>query len=261
MSAGPAAQMPSAGSGPVAPVLPAAPRLARLDALRGLAIVWMMAFHFSFDLNWFGWLSPAQNFNSDPFWTWQRTAIVSLFLLCAGMSQACALHVGQAWPQFWRRWGQVALCALLVSVGSALMFPKSWISFGVLHGMAVMLLLLRLLAPLPGPALLGMAALCLALPHGLSHPFFDTRWTNWLGLVTRKPITEDYVPVLPWIGVMLLGLVLGRMLVRRGGGLLAGHLPPGTRVFAWLGRWPLSVYMLHQPLFIGLLWLASTMLR
>ena len=33
---------------------PALHRFDRLDALRGLAIVWMALFHFSFDLNHFG---------------------------------------------------------------------------------------------------------------------------------------------------------------------------------------------------------------
>ena len=61
-------------------------RLERLDALRGLAIVWMAAFHFAFDLNHFGWLQPRQNFYTDPLWTLQRSAIVSLFLFCAGLS-------------------------------------------------------------------------------------------------------------------------------------------------------------------------------
>ena len=83
-------------------------RFDRLDALRGAAIVWMALFHFCFDLNTFGLLQPRQNFYTDPFWTWQRTCIVSLFLFCAGLGQAAALHAGQGWPRFWRRWAQVA---------------------------------------------------------------------------------------------------------------------------------------------------------
>jgi uncharacterized membrane protein len=88
-------------------------RYDRIDALRGLAIVWMTAFHFSFDLNWFGWWR--QDFYNDPVWTWQRTAIVSLFLFCAGLGQAVATRRGQGWPRFWRRWVQVAGCALPVT--------------------------------------------------------------------------------------------------------------------------------------------------
>ena len=234
-------------------------RLDRLDALRGLAMVWMIGFHFGFDLNHLGWLTPRQNFNRDPVWTSQRTLIVSLFLLCAGVGQAMALHAAQGWPRFWRRWAQVAGCALAVSAGSALMFPASWISFGVLHGMAVMLLVARLAAPL-GRWLWPLGAVLLALPAALAHPFFDSRWTNWLGLVTRKPVTEDWVPVLPWLGLLLWGLAAGQWLIARRPGWLAGALPVGGAWLATLGRWPLTVYMLHQPLLIGAL-LAAGWLR
>ncbi len=98
-------------------VNPARGRFERLDALRGVAMVWMALFHFAFDLNHFGWLVPTHNFITDPLWTVQRTCIVSLFLFCAGLSMAVALHAGQRWPKFWRRWAQIAGCAVLVSVG------------------------------------------------------------------------------------------------------------------------------------------------
>jgi uncharacterized membrane protein len=237
---------------------PAIARYPRLDALRGAAIVWMALFHFCFDLNHFGWIRA--DFYRDPFWTDQRTLIVSLFLLCAGLGQALALDQGQPWRRFWRRWAQVAACALLVSLGSWLMFPRSFISFGVLHGMALMLLLLRWLGPrLPlwACATLGLAALL--LPHFIQHPMFDGRWGNWLGLVTHKPVAEDYVPILPWLGVMLWGYGLGRWLLARRPQVLAGSLPAALQPLALLGRWSLSFYMLHQPVLIGLLMLAATM--
>jgi len=220
-------------------------RCDRLDALRGAAIVWMAAFHFGFDLNHFGWIT--QDFYRDPVWTWQRSCIVSLFLFCAGAGQALAMLNGQGAARFWKRWSQVAGCALLVSLGSWFMFPNGWISFGVLHGVAAMLLLLRLgLARLPNAALLVLAALAIAAPHVVQHPMFDTRWTNWLGLVTHKPITEDYVPVLPWLGAMLLGFVTTRLRTQ----LWQGAAP---RPLAVLGRWSLSFYMVHQPVLIGML--------
>jgi len=234
------------------PAMLSARRFDRLDALRGAAIVWMVGFHFCFDLNHFGWLQPMQNFTRDTVWTTQRTLIVSSFLLCAGLGQAVALQAGQGWPRFWRRWTQVAGCAVLVSIGSALMFPRSWISFGVLHGMALMLLAARLVAPL-GRGLWPLGALLVALPQFVAHPFFDSRWTNGLGLVTHKPVTEDFVPVLPWLGVLLWGLAAGQWLLVRRRAWLAGALPAALRPLATLGRWPLTVYMLHQPLLIGAL--------
>jgi uncharacterized membrane protein len=227
-------------------------RFDRLDALRGVAIVWMAVFHFCFDLNYFGFIR--QNFYTDPLWTQQRVAIVSLFLFCAGLGQAVALEQGQAWPRFWRRWAQIAGCAVLVSIGSATMFPRSWISFGILHGIAAMLILARLLAPLRG-GLWVVGLVAIVLPHLVQHPFFDSRWTHGVGLVTRKPVTEDYVPVLPWLGVMWWGLAAGLWVLRNRPHWVGGATPAAFKPLALLGRWSLSFYMLHQPVLIGLLML------
>jgi len=110
-----------------------------VDTLRGVALVWMTLFHLCFDLSHFGWWQ--QDFRGDTFWTVQRTLIVSLFLLCAGLGQAMTVQNGEDTGKFYRRWGQIVACALLVSAASFVMFPGSFIYFGVLHGMALMLLL------------------------------------------------------------------------------------------------------------------------
>lgn len=225
-------------------------RFGRLDALRGVAIVWMAVFHFCFDLNYFRYIR--QNFNGDPFWTWQRVCIVSLFLFCAGVAQAVAVDQGQSWQRFWRRWAQLAACALLVSVGSWFMFPRSFISFGVLHGIAVMLIAARFSAGW-GRWLWPLGLLAIALPRLVQHPVFDSRWLNWIGLVTHKPLTEDYVPVLPWLGAVWIGMAAGQWMLARRRHWLTGDLPSAARPLAVLGRWSLSFYMVHQPVLIGLL--------
>ena len=247
---------------------PSRERFARLDALRGVAIVWMALFHFSFDLNHFGFIK--QNFYVDPFWTVQRTCIVSMFLFCAGFGQAIALDqaggppiasriASRFTPAFWRRWAQVAGCAVLVTLGSLWMFPRSYISFGVLHCIAVALIVMRLTAGLRGWLwLLGVIAF--AVPQLVQSSWFDARATNWIGLVTRKPITEDWVPLLPWIGIMWWGLAAGQWVLARRRPWVTGALAGTLRPLATLGRWSLSFYMLHQPVLIGLLmaWVALT---
>ncbi len=238
-----------------------AQRFDRIDALRGLAIVWMTVFHFCFDLDHFGWLD--QDFYGDPFWTLQRTAIVSLFLFCAGLGQSVAVAQGQRWPRFWKRWAQVAGCALLVTIGSLWMFPRSYISFGVLHGIAVMLVIVRLTAgwgrwlwlagALPIFLWLSAPAVHVAWPQ---LEFLNDRAWNWIGLVSRKPVTEDYVPLLPWLGVMWWGVAAGQWLQRDHAAFVQGRIPRGAAPLAWMGRWSLSWYMLHQPVLIGALMLA-----
>ncbi len=235
-------------------------RFDSIDALRGAAIVWMTAFHFCFDLNHMGWLK--QNFYADPFWTWQRSAIVSLFLFCAGLSQAVAAAQGQSWPRFWKRWAQIAACALLVTAGSLWMFPNSFIYFGVLHGIAVMLVIVRLTAGwgrwlwLAGGLAIAMQLIAAHAHQIRAAPDFlnEMSW-NWLGLVSRKPVTEDYVPLIPWLGVMWWGMAAGQWLLRARPALLALSLPGLFAPLSWLGRWSLSWYMLHQPLLIGALML------
>ena len=92
----------------------------------------------------------------------------------------------------------------------------------------------------------------------MQHPLFDARPGNWIGLVTHKPITEDYVPLLPWIGVMWWGLAAGRWTLARHRDWLARPLNRRLVPFAALGRWSLSFYMLHQPVLICVVsaWLA-----
>jgi uncharacterized membrane protein len=130
------------------------------------------------------------------------------------------------------------------------MFPRSWIHFGVLHGIAVMLVSCRFSAPLK-LWLWPLGAAALLLPQWVHSPFFNTPWLDWTGLVAYKPITEDYVPVLPWLGVMWWGLAAGQWLLRSRPAWLQGAVPRALQPLAVLGRWSLSFYMLHQPVLIG----------
>ena len=236
-------------------------RFDSIDALRGISIVWMTVFHFCFDLNQFGYIK--QNFYVDPFWTTQRTAIVSLFVFCAGLSQAIAAHQGQTPARFWRRWAQVAGGALLVSAGSYFMYPKSFIYFGVLHGIALMLIIVRLSSGWGRWShwLWPLGAIAIAMPliaaRGHNHwpelGFLNEKAFNWLGLISKKPITEDYVPLLPWLGVMWWGMATGQALLARRPRWLTQPVPGAAAPLTWLGRWSLSWYMLHQPVMIGVL--------
>jgi uncharacterized membrane protein len=231
------------------------PRLPLVDALRGFAVAQMIVYHFIYDLNHFGWLDLGMTRNQP--WLGWRTAIVSQFLLLVGVSLVLRLARKPGWRDFWLRWAQVAGAAALVSLGSWLMFGPRFIYFGILHFIAVALVVARLLAPLrEGNFLLAAAALLAWL--GYSDPAFDPAPANIVGFVTAKPRTEDYVPLFPWIAAVLAGLGLGALWQRRGFALA----PPWQRLNArpprlllWLGTWALTVYLVHQPVLIGLLWL------
>jgi uncharacterized membrane protein len=254
---------PSGGSGrghglrraPVGGAMPgtARQRIAAIDALRGTAIVAMVAYHFCFDLTVFRLYGA--DFYRDPFWIGARGLIVTGFLLLVGISLVLAQRDAAPAARFWRRWVEIAGAAALVTAGSYLMFPRSFIYFGILHGIAASLLLARPLVPYPTAALaLGIAAVVVG--NTVALPFFDAPLASVVGLTTRKPPTEDFVPLLPWCGVVLLGIAAGHALARTRFALLA-PLDRAPRWLAWLGRHSLPIYLVHQPILLGALWLVA----
>lgn len=87
-------------------------------------------------------------------------------------------------------------------------------------------------------------------------PFFDRRPLQWIGMMTYKPYTEDYVPLLPWFGVVLLGMFLARRAQLHSWLEKNSKMEfrnPVAKLLAFGGRHSLIIYMLHQPIFIGLL--------
>jgi len=234
------------------PALDAA-RVPGLDALRGVAIVAMIAYHFCFDLRYFGLLRA--DFEHDWRWLTARTLILSTFLLCAGISMVLAHRNHPAGHGWMRRVLAIAAAAIAVSAASYLMFPQTYIWFGVLHAIALSLVLARPFVQRPAVAVVAGIAIIVA-GLSLADPAFDGRSLGWLGFMTQKPPTEDYVPLFPWSGVMLLGIGAGHALVRTRFKAFAvpARAPKSLR---WLGRHSLAVYLVHQPLMIGLLWLAT----
>jgi uncharacterized membrane protein len=245
-------------SAPVLEVERAPRALARLpvvDLARGLAIVQMIAYHFVYDLTYFGWVHLEMT--EEPGWIAWRNAIVSQFVLVCGLGVGLADAAGRTGARFWRRWLQIAAAAGLVSAASAWMFGPRLIWFGILHFVAVALLLAR---PLPALGRLNFAigAALLALAASVHDARFDSAWVSWIGLAAHRPPTEDYVPLLPWFGVVALGVGLAWLWRQRRFALprpwqRLNSAP--ARALRWLGQWPLTIYLVHQPIMMAVLFL------
>lgn len=227
-------------------------RIAGLDAARGLAIVAMIGYHFCFDLRYFG--LTRWDFEHGAGWLAARATILSSFLLIAGVSAVLANRQPAPIAHWLRHVAIIAGAALLVSAGSYVLFPGSFIWFGVLHAIALSLLLAKPLLTRPRlAAIAGVAAIAAGVAY--ANPAFDNRLIGFAGFMTQKPITEDYVPLFPWMGVLLLGIAAGHWLV--GTRFAALHpLARLPRALAFLGRHSLLVYLVHQPVLLLLLWAA-----
>jgi uncharacterized membrane protein len=225
----------------------ALPRYAAIDALRGFAIVLMIAYHASFDLNYHGWIH--QDFNHSPFWLVARACIVSLFLLLAGISLVLNAQRADS-TSFWRRQAKLLAACVAVTLGSYLMFPQSFIFFGILHFILLASLLGRFCVRFNYLNLpLGLLILLAGINY--SNTLFNEPLLQWVGFMTYKPFTEDYVPFFPWFGVVLTGIFLGKLIVANPAWLKERQ--PVMRPLALAGRHSLAIYLLHQPVLLGIL--------
>jgi uncharacterized membrane protein len=229
-------------------------RIDAVDLGRGLAIVGMVAYHLSWDLADFRLVSPLLPFT--PPMRLLSHVVASVFLVLVGVSLALAHTHGFNQRALWRRFGIVAGAAALVTAGSLVFAPGEGIFFGILHCIAAASLVAAPLVTAPAWASLAAGLAAIAAPFVVHSTLFDPPWLLWLGLGEALPNTLDWYPLLPWAGVVFLGLSLGRA-----PGAMATLTSPKrwraasgvSRVLCFAGRRSLLIYLLHQPILIGLL--------
>ncbi|MBI5155722.1 DUF1624 domain-containing protein [Candidatus Peregrinibacteria bacterium] len=240
-------------------------RHVEVDLGRLTAMFLMAIFHLTFDLMYFyGWQIDMEQFG----WRMLQRVTVSLFLLIVGMSAVLmrqsiltrsrsddsGIVAAGVWRKFLRRFITIGCAALLISAVTYIIDPQTFIRFGVLHCIAVSMLMLPFVLPLGlWNAVLGMAILLLPYWIGTSAP--DTELLLPLGLVPAGFSTLDFVPLFPWLGVILIGGALGHALY------VMEWMPKWKRVPRWLertsvlGRYSLSFYLIHQPILLLILFL------
>lgn len=230
-----------------------------IDLARGVALLAMAVFHFAWDLEFFGYAEPGmtQQFG----WKLFARSIAATFLVLVGFSLFLAHREGIRWRGFLGRLARIAAAAALITLATWYATPDRFIFFGILHQIALASLLGLAFLRLPSAALVALAIAWLAAPNFLRGPLFDHPALWWVGLAPQDPLSNDYVPLFPWFGAVLLGIAAAR--TAYSSGLLArlGKIRAGG--WAWpirlAGRHGLAFYLLHQPLLIAALWLYTAL--
>lgn len=226
-----------------------------IDFARGIAIAAMIVYHFSWDLSFLQLIGT--NILQVPAWRWFARGIAGSFLALAGFGLVLAHAQGFRRKSFLKRLARVGGAALAVTLVTYLAFPGSYIFFGILHCIAVSSVLALPFLRLHPALTLGAAALCLIAPWLFTSPALDAPWLDWLGLGVADPVTNDYVPIFPWFGLVLIGVAGGKLLLARQETLgLARWRADNrfSRALMWVGRKSLPIYLTHQVVLLGILY-------
>ncbi|EIM28868.1 putative membrane protein [Microvirga lotononidis] len=225
-----------------------------LDVARGLAIGAMIVYHFSWDLSFLQLIGT--NILQVPAWRWFARGIAGSFLMLAGFGLALAHIQGFRRIPFLKRLLRIGGAALAVTLGTYFAFPESYIFFGILHCIAVSSVLALPFLRLHPALTLAAAAFFLIGPWLFTSPALDAPWLDWLGLGAREPVTNDYVPIFPWFGLVLIGTAGGKLMLARRESLGLARWRadnPVFRLLTWAGRKSLPIYLTHQIVLLGIL--------
>ena len=235
---------------------PARPgRLPAVDLLRGLALLAMALYHLSWDLTFFRFVD--WDLRGGAAWIVARHLIAGTFLALVGISLVLWDVQGRDWRRWAVRLARVAAGAVAVTVATWFAIPDEFIFFGILHCIAVASVLALLFLRLPAAVSLASGLAVIALPIFWRSALLDPAWLLWTGLGTVAPRTNDYEPLFPWFGPVLLGIAAARWWLSVGapGGKVDGGA--SGRPLRWAGRHSLAVYLIHQPVLIGALLLVG----
>ncbi|MDD4749655.1 MAG: heparan-alpha-glucosaminide N-acetyltransferase [Methanosarcinaceae archaeon] len=265
-------------------------RFWEIDFFRGLAVLFMLVFHFAYTLDFFKLLKLS--LNSGPLFYIGRSSAI-LFILLSGIAlslshskqekkelgmiaaEAKEFRKKRFWKKgfgkFLKRGLKLFSLGLFLTAVSWIFIEERYIAFGILHFFGLSSLLIYPWLSLKhgnsfsGRALSSFFLLFSSLFFLLGGLFLWKRSFRfsallWLGFRPEAFNSLDYFPLFPWFGVLLLGLFLGKSLYPENQRLFVfpdfSKLLP-VRFFCLLGRYSLLIYFLHQPLFLAVLCLGS----
>jgi len=214
-------------------------RIDELDSLRATALVLMLVLNFVTDLNHFG----IMNTETGDQWWWLARIAASLFVGISGVSYFLAHRLEYDFTKTSGRTKRLIFWAFVITIITYIFEPSAYVRFGVLHLLALASIVAFPVARKPEFAL-GIGLILLIIPLSSNSNLV------WLGLRETGFIAVDYFPLNPWLGIFFIGLALASRIYPEGKPLTEIQWP---EKWLWFGRNTLTIYVIHQPILIGLL--------
>jgi uncharacterized membrane protein len=234
-------------------------RFWEVDAARGVAILMMVVYHLMYDLYYFGGY-PIES--TSGFWARFADATAGSFLFLVGVSLAISYARASAGRPGRSLFGKYLLRGVrifaygMVLTAVFLLLGIGVVAFGILHLIGVSIILAYpLLNYRYANLLLGLCIIAAGVYVRLQGFSSESPWLLPFGVVPEDLLMPDYRPLLPWFGVVLIGVFAGNIVY--GGGkrprIFAEKAPALAGPLLPLGRNSLFIYLIHQPLLLALL--------
>ena len=232
-------------------------RFWEVDAARGVAIIMMIVYHSTYDLDTLGGYDIQ---STSGHWALFADLTAGLFLFLVGVS--LAISRARTSMTGWRLFGKylarglrilaygMVLTVVLLALGMGV------VAFGILQLIGVSIILAYPFLGLRFTNLVLGAIIFAAGQYVLAQDLYSQSfWLLPFGVVPEGVVMPDYRPLLPWFGVVLIGLFFGNLVYGDGRrpAVLADKAPVPARPLLPLGRNSLLVYLIHQPIVIALL--------
>jgi len=220
-------------------------RFCEIDIVRGFALVLMVIYHLFYDLDYFG-LFPLDH----KLYAQTVVIVPILFITIVGVSLSLSSS-----KKILRNSLLILVCALYLSLLSFEILPSQPIYFGILHCIAIsMLLCIPLLKVNPKILFVGsLVVLVTAFVISFHIPEVNVV-TYALGIHNQQIPSIDYFPLLPWFGYTLLGLSIGKILYKdRKRQFNLPKIFQKKNPLIIPGKHSLAFYLAHQPVLVVIL--------
>lgn len=234
---------------------PAGRRIIAIDVARGLALLAMAIYHFAWDLEFFGYAAPGTTL--QPEWKYFARLIASSFLILVGISLVLGHAKKLELHAFGLRLTKVTLAAAVISLATWVFVPGGFIFFGILHSIALGSVLALVFLKLHWGANLVAAGFFISGSLYFKTELLSAPAFYWLGLAPTPPVSNDYVPVFPWFGLILIGIAIAQLALQFNFTTRLAQWKPDNRItdgLTFFSRHSLLTYLIHQPLLLGLIY-------